>query len=433
MYGSNKITNLNFIRTILILWSVIFTACELSFSIAFNAELQVWQIWADAIVAIIFTADIIYQIMERRKDKKAEYQLDEQVATSKYKSVLLFIIDILACIPFDIIIFSGLLNIGHSDTRIFSIFRLVKIFRIAGIFSKLCMTSKLIRVEAYIIFSLMAVHTFACMWAGINPIPEESNITSYYIESIYWAVTTMTTVGYGDIVPTTDGGRILTMAVMLVGVGFYGLLIGNISSLFAESARFKEQTREKLSELSMFMRHYHVPTRLQESVFSYYNHLISKRLSDNDTRIISDLPQSLKSELQIYMNIKLIRNLPMIKGCSQACIKAVAKALVQESYAPGFNVTRIGEDGKEMFIIGHGVVEVLKEDGSIVATLHEGQFFGEMALYKETTRSSDVRAKTYCDLYKLEQDAFFDLIKNFPELRQNIEMVIKKRSTNQYY
>ena len=51
-------------------------------------------------------------------------------------------------------------------------------------------------------------------------------------DGVYWAVTTMTTVGYGDIKPETAGGKVIAVAVMLVGIGFLTLIIGAISQRF---------------------------------------------------------------------------------------------------------------------------------------------------------------------------------------------------------
>ncbi|MBC7429081.1 MAG: cyclic nucleotide-binding domain-containing protein, partial [Bacteriovorax sp.] len=83
-----------------------------------------------------------------------------------------------------------------------------------------------------------------------------------------------------------------------------------------------------------------------------------------------------------------------------------------------------------MFIISHGSVEVILENEERVATLHDGQIFGEVALLKETKRIANVQSLTYCDLYKLTKISFNDIIKRYPMLLSNIENTTKRRITD---
>jgi len=61
-------------------------------------------------------------------------------------------------------------------------------------------------------------------------------------DGVWWAVATVTTVGYGDIYPKTVGGRAVAMIVMLVGIGFIAVLTATISSYFVKSDRSDEHT-----------------------------------------------------------------------------------------------------------------------------------------------------------------------------------------------
>ena len=70
------------------------------------------------------------------------------------------------------------------------------------------------------------------------------------------------------------------------------------------------------------------------------------------------------------------------------------------------------------------------KDGNVVASLHEGQFFGEQALLEETTRNASVRAQTYCDLYKLEKKDFVEIISRHPDLLDNMRKTMHKRSSD---
>ena len=64
-------------------------------------------------------------------------------------------------------------------------------------------------------------------------------------DGIWWAVTTVTTVGYGDLYPTTVQGRIIGMALMFVGIGFLSLLTASIASRFVKEERSEEHQRAR--------------------------------------------------------------------------------------------------------------------------------------------------------------------------------------------
>lgn len=81
-----------------------------------------------------------------------------------------------------------------------------------------------------------------------------------------------------------------------------------------------------------------------------------------------------------------------------------------------------------MFIIAHGEVDIIIGDAKRVASLKSGQLFAEAALLQETTRNADVRASSYCDLYKLNKTDFLTIIQKYPELLRNMQSKLDLRS-----
>lgn len=421
MYGQTKLTRTEIIWQAAIFCSVMFTAIEASFTYAFEIRLHYWQVFIDLTMSTIFIVDI-FQSHRRKKSTK-------KTGLSKEYSKQQLVIDILASIPFNII--SLVFGFGQI-IQLFRFIRLLRLGRITKIFSmvgNLTIVPGLVKIPAIVISSIVAIHWIACGWVIVHPI-SEPNLYTYYNKALYWAITTLTTIGYGDITPTDNISRIYTMIIMILGVGVYGIVIGNVTRMISMADRYKEKSKEKINDLNIFMKHYNIPHKLQNAVFGFYNHLLTKRLSDNDAQIISELPQPLQIELQCYMNMKLIGNVPLFMGCSHNCLKEVAMALEQMFFPPGKSIIKAGDVGEEMFIIGHGIVDVVIKDKGVVATLREGQFFGETALLQEVVRNADVNAQTYCDLYKLSKESFLDVIKKYPELLKNMENILKKRSTD---
>ena len=409
----------------LIFMAVFFTALEAPFSFTYKTDIQVWQLWSDSIISLIFIFDIVFQFKERFY-KKHHFHQTKNTNSAFWWSMIA--VDMMASIPYDVITYSFDLH-GYQIFGLVRLLRLVRIARLYTLMNNLALVPKVLRVSMLFCVSIMVIHWIACGWSLLYP-EMEKDLTTHYIKSLYWAITTLTTIGYGDITPTTNIGRIYTMPIMILGVGIYGFVIANVTRLFTTADRYKEKSKERLGDVANYMKYYKIPERVQGQVFGYYNHLMNKRLTENDTTIISDLPLALQHELQTYMNMKLIRSVPVFKNCSHSCLKDVAGALIQKSFSPGQNVIRIGETGNEMFMIGHGSVEVIFKDGTTVATLTEGQIFGEAALLRETTRNADVRAQNYCDLYILNKEDFLEIIEKHPDLLENMQNITSRRSTD---
>ncbi len=409
----------------LIFLAVFVTALEAPFSFTYKTNIQIWQLWSDSIISLIFISDVIYQIRERYFKVQRHSQKAKSNGTLWWSMI---IIDVMASVPYDVITYSFDLH-GYQIFGLFRLLRLARVARLYALMSNLALVPKFVRVTMLFCVSIMVIHWIACGWSMIHP-DSLKDITTHYIKSLYWTVTTLTTIGYGDITPTTTIGRLYTMPIMILGVGVYGFVIANVTRLFTTADRYKEKSKERLNDVATFMKYYNIPDRLQGQVFGYYNHLINKRLTENDTTIIADLPLALQQELQTYMNMRLIRTVPLFKNCSHSCLKDVASALEQKSYSPGKNIIRIGESGNEMFMIGHGTVDIIFSDGTVVATLHEGQIFGEAALLKETMRNADVRAQNYCDLYILKKEDFTKIIEKHPDLLESMQQITSRRSTD---
>ncbi len=408
----------------LIFWSASFTAMEAPFSFVFKTKIQFWQLIVDGLISIFFILDLLYHLKEAKDAKKSS---DFTPKKKKWISLILLLVDILSCIPFDLL--SHFL--GHQDLfTAFRFLRMIRIIKVYYLIENITIVPKIFKIQSIAIACLMVVNWIACGWIFIYPMGADTDVTTYYIKSFYWALTTLTTIGYGDITPHDNIGRIFTCLIMIIGVGMYGVVIGNISRMLASADRYKELSREKISDLVMFMKHYNVPEKLQKAAINHYGHLYSKRLSDNDEKIIADLPHALQHEMQIYMKIKLISSIPIFHNCGHKCLKDISTRLEQIYSSPGDLIIKIGDIGTEMFILAHGNVDVILESGERIATLHDGQIFGEVALLKETNRTANVQSQTYCDLYKLTKASFDEIIKNYPDLLSTIEATTRRRSTD---
>lgn len=428
--SENSVLKFIYMQRYQLMWSIIlaltctYSAIETPLDFIFTFNHSSTYIVFHCFLSIIFIYDTYLTIKEDRVRINEEHLLvSSHKKMNTFTKGFWFPIHILASMPFEIVYLIPMISNN------FGLIKLVRMLLLFKIFKKLkhLHVPKYFRLILIFIAGAVTVHFITCFWLYLNPTPELGAVSSY-IRAFYWSITTLTTTGYGDITPQTDAGKIFNVFVMLIGFSAFGLIIGQISNLIMSNNRHNEANRQKMDDLKLFMNYYQVPESIREEIFTFYNHMMTKRLSDNDSKIISELPTVLQNELQVYMKIKLISNLPIFHELNFECLKEVALNLKQVFFSAGDVIIKTGDHGNEMYIIDHGELEVIGAENKIFAKLSHGQCFGEIALLLDMTRMADVRATTYCDLYKLEKTDFKRLIVNYPELEINFNKIMRKRT-----
>jgi len=283
------------------------------------------------------------------------------------------------------------------------------------------------RLTLTIIIATFAIHIISCLFMIIYP-GNSGDVFTHYNKALYWTVTTLTTVGYGDITPSDNASRVFTMFVMMAGVGFYGLVVGQVSRYMLSVDRRKEKTKDELDKLDSFLKYYNVPLGLRTQTFTFYQHLLTRYSNEDDEKILDTLPKPLKEEIQVYINLKPISNLSLFNGCSLDCLTAVAKSLDQKYFAPGERIICCGDEGVAMYMIGHGQVRVHRGEQEI-ANLGSGQVFGEMSLITNDLCTADVTASSYCDIFVLSKEKFKLLTDQHTDLHANVQAVVASRAS----
>ena len=337
------------------------------------------------------------------------------------------IFDILSILPIEI--FSGLLPVNLMGGL-----RLLKALKIISLFKsfnhiKITVFPKYVKGIIIFLSSINAIHFISSGRILIDTQSKQFQ-TESYIDSVYWALTTLTTVGYGDITPQSYMGKIYTMLIMILGVGVYGLFIANIAVLL-QADKYKKANNEKLSDMQTFMDYYQIPEDLQDQIINYYQKFFDRRLSHNDQQIMADLPGALQKDLRIHMNIKLIAPIPIFNRINDNCLKAIANSLKQEHFSPGQKIISIGDVGHEMYIIGHGTVKVVNKNGEVISTFQDGQFFGEVALIEERKRTADVFAESFTEVFVFDKKDFYHITALDMQLLRNIKKVMYQRRLDQ--
>ncbi|MBN1501726.1 MAG: ion transporter [Spirochaetes bacterium] len=414
----------------IILIATIIVAFETPLMLVFKIPIQGKYLIFSLVITLIYSADIIINFNTGIRNN-GEMLLDRGEAASRYIRGW-FWPDILAAVPFELIFIATPVFGLNRIFRIFKIIRLFKLMRISQTLNKFktknIINPSIFRMFILVFWILIATHFIACGWLFMMDYPKTMSMFDSYLKAYYWTATTVTTLGYGDLTPQTNGQMIYATFIMITGAGMYGFVIGNIANLIANIDIAKAQYREKMEKINTFMKYRNIPHELQLKINDYYNYLWESRRGYDENSVLSDLPIPLKTDVSLFLNKEIIEKVPIFKGATGNFIKDIILHLEPIVFTPNDYIVKKGDMGTDMFFISKGSVDVVSEDGNIVyATLTSGQFFGEIALLLSSPRTASIRSNSYCDLYRLDKSTFEHVLHRYPEFETDIKVLAEKR------
>ena len=172
-----------------------------------------------------------------------------------------------------------------------------------------------LRMLRLTVYGFFIVHYMACAWWAVGgrygghfhkawPVASgaaQRPILAEYLFSMYWVVTTMTTVGYGDLTAKNDAERAFSIFAMILGGSFYGLLIAKITAIVAEAESKQREYAQRLEEIATYVNSKPFPPEMQTRVLQYYRKFLKKQSLVDETQIIRDLSSGLRAAVVAHL------------------------------------------------------------------------------------------------------------------------------------
>lgn len=183
-------------------------------------------IYIDKSILVIFWIDYIVRF----------YKSDNKLRFFKEN-----IFDLLAIIPFDSIFYF------FRAFRVLRLIKLLRLIRIIGFAGKIQKNIKRFFKTNGFIYLIIITVILVLLGAEIYSVAESAN----YMDSLWWAIATTTTVGYGDISPHTEVGRFVAIVLMILGIGLIGSVTSTVTAYFVEEKKdeAKSNVETELQEL----------------------------------------------------------------------------------------------------------------------------------------------------------------------------------------
>ncbi|HJS56235.1 MAG TPA: ion transporter [Chitinophagaceae bacterium] len=195
--------------------------------------------WFDRISVYIFTIEYVLRVWSCTHDQRYKGSIKGRI---KYMLSPGALIDLLAFLPFYL---QAFLELDLRILRLLRFFRFFRLFRLTAYTRSAQMIfnvfksriNELLLSLVLVIFLIIIASCLVYFAEHLYP-SEADSLFKSIPETLWWAVVTLTTTGYGDMVPLTTIGRILTGMIMLCGVAFFALPAGIITAGFLEEIKF---------------------------------------------------------------------------------------------------------------------------------------------------------------------------------------------------
>lgn len=207
-------------------------------------EQTVLFLWFDRVSVTAFIIDYILRWItdDYRRPKKKK-----SVAFATYPFTLLAILDLLSILPS-----IGILNRALKILRIVRLLKLVRVLRFLRYSRRITTLLYVIKKERIVLLTVLGIAFFyilatALIMFNVEMYHQSDDgvvVFNDFFDALYWATTTLTTVGYGDIYPVSDVGRIVSMISSLFGVAVIALPSGVITASYLEELRKKKNKKE---------------------------------------------------------------------------------------------------------------------------------------------------------------------------------------------
>lgn len=411
---------------------VVYSAWVSPFEFGFIRDLPAKFFVVDYVVDAFFALDIVVTFFVAYLDKRTYLLVDEHSKIALRYMTTWLVLDVASAIPFQVLTLLVTGRLGRGLTyNLLNMLRLWRLRRVSSLFARLEKDVRFsyfwIRCLKLLCVTLLAVHCAGCFyyllaeryhdssrtWIGANlPHFKEVTIWTRYIYCMYWSITTLTTVGYGDLHAQNVNEMVFNVFYMLFNLGLTAYLIGNMTNLVVHVTGRTRNFRDSVQAVSSFAIRNRLPLRLRDQML---DHMRLKYRTENfqQEETMTVLPKAIRSSVSQHLFLTTVEKVYLFQGCSYDFMLQLVTEMRAEYFPPREDIILHNEAPTEFYILVSGQVELLVyQDGreQHYKTARGGDVVGEIGALCYKPQPFTVRSKKLSQLLRINRNSFLTII-----------------------
>ncbi|KAJ8344722.1 hypothetical protein SKAU_G00289150 [Synaphobranchus kaupii] len=430
----------------MILLATFYVAVTVPYNVCFAADddgdaASRSTIVSDIVVEMLFILDIILNFRTTYVSQSGQVVYDPHSICIHYAATW-FCVDLIAALPFDL-----LYAFNITVTSLVHLLKTVRLLRLLRLLQKLDRYSQYSAVVLTLLMSMFGLlaHWMACIWYVIGRAEMESDdpnardtgwlyelskrletpytnrtvggpsVRSAYITSLYFTLSSLTSVGFGNVCANTDAEKIFSICTMLIGALMHAVVFGNVTAIIQRMYARRSLYHTRMKDLKDFNRVHRLPQQLKQRMLEYFQTTWSVTNGIDANELLRDFPDELRADIAMHLH-KDILQLPVFLSASRGCLRSLSLHIKTAFCAPGEYLFRQGDALQAYHFVCSGSLEVLK-DGMVLALLGKGDLIGtDLSSWVQVIKTNaDVKALTYCDLQYISVRALREVLELYSE------------------
>lgn len=349
---------------------------------------------------------------------------DKAKITEKYLHSRRFKADLVSSLPYSLL--SVIFSIHY-----YPVWRLARMLKALYISSYLdmikgCLDYRGIRVSSTVLVLFKLVLSVAivtiitsCIWSMLHVSHGDLSLLS----AVYWSLTTMTTIGFGDITAHNTPDMVYSIVVIIIGTTLGAGTVANIATIVHNAIVSEDNFDHRVTCIETFLKHMDLPVDTVERCRQMLEHNLKTTEGLNTTRILDEImPLPIRERVLQDMHIRIVRKAELFQfsELSNGFLYTVAGMLETESATRGEYLVSPGSVLRGMYVIKSGQVKVSYSQDiysrGAPLVLVDGATFGEYALFDAHSTNAVAVATAQTSLVVLPSEKFEPLKRFYPEV-----------------